>query len=182
MARHTSRFPPLAVAVIDLAFTPALAAIVVVALGRGGSKRNLVFLPVLAFLFTGGLLCHLEYMDVTTDTATTGLRTALAAVVLLITIIGGRVVPAITTNALRNRGETILPKKHMPLEAGAIAAVAALTVAEALTAAPMIIGALALAAGLLNLARRAGHGVECRQRVERRCHVDPAADQIAMPM
>lgn len=88
---------------LELAFLPALAfAIAPSLLSTPGRNRPL--LPVLAAFWAvdAAFLWAVLHDDVLT--ALRLLRIGLDVVLLLITVIGGRIVPAFTSNALRNRG------------------------------------------------------------------------------
>ncbi len=142
--------PPIAVAIADLTMLPLLAFLVASAMFEKFSKRNFVFLPILALLFTANLFFHLDILEVMEGGIATGLKLALGTIVLLITIIGGRVVPAFTTNALRNMGETHLPINIMPLNIISISLVAALLIADLIDHEHMVTGMIALAAAAAN--------------------------------
>ncbi|MBT3307321.1 MAG: NnrS family protein, partial [Alphaproteobacteria bacterium] len=88
------------VAAADLAFLPVLWVFLWRTLA-GGSPRHFVFLGVLAVLFAANVLVHLERLEWFEDTARTGHLLALDVYVLLITVIGGRVVPAFTRGAIQ---------------------------------------------------------------------------------
>ncbi|ATE59694.1 NnrS family protein [Thauera sinica] len=88
-------------ALVDVVFLPVCAAIFFAVLLRSKSKRN---------YFIGGLLCVLSLVNLTFHLAQLGLadvdplktlHLALSLIVLLETIIAGRVVPMFTANALR---------------------------------------------------------------------------------
>ena len=95
---------PALVAVIDLSFLALLFGMVFTTL-TAGSKRHLVFLGVLALLFAANAMVHLERLGLTGDTAKAGHLLALDTYIVLIAVIGGRVVPAFTRNALRRDGD-----------------------------------------------------------------------------
>jgi uncharacterized protein involved in response to NO len=88
-----SAIPPWAVALVDLSFLPALAVALAVPLLRAGQKKNLFVLIVLAVLMIANILVHAEWLGYAMDTAHLGIILAIYAVVLLITIIAGRVIP-----------------------------------------------------------------------------------------
>jgi len=80
--------------------------------------------PVLLLLLTlGNLLFHLEIMHLTVQTARLGLYLALYAIVTMIVVIGGRVVPAFTRNALSHRGDSAQVKANPVLGNAALAAI-----------------------------------------------------------
>lgn len=148
--------PSYAVAIVDLAFVPFLALLVVRALEGGWSKRNAIFVPVFAALFAGNLLYHLEATGVAPGFASRGLLLTLDAILFLIAVIGGRVVPAFTTNALRRTGETRLPVSHPFLEAAALLSVATLAVVDLFAPDGFVAGAVAAIAALVHGLRLAG--------------------------
>lgn len=145
---------PALVAVIDLAFLPVLASRVAITLAKRPKPQNIVLLGFVALLWAGNLLCWMEWTGLAEDTAWSGLRLGLCAVCAMIAVIGGRVTPAFTRNAMRREGrETGLPESKKPLEAIAIIGVVALGPLWALEAPEPILAALALAAGAAQLAR-----------------------------
>ena len=90
--------PPLAAAV-DLAFLPAVALAVTPSLVRAGNVRNLPLVGFILLLFGANLLFHLPGLE-----DRLGVRAPLLAVdsiLLLVVLVGGRVTPAFTGNALR---------------------------------------------------------------------------------
>ena len=126
--------PPLLVAAVDLAFLPALALPTALALRAGfkrtRSPRNFMFLVLLASLEAGNLLTHLEALGWTADTAATGLRLGLDTLLVMITVVGGRIVPAFTRNAFHQAGIEVAIRSDARLDALAVASVAAMLVAE----------------------------------------------------
>ncbi len=147
--------PAALVAAVDLALLPALAVLVLRELIRGRNRRNLPFPVLLMVLFAANLLFHLERLGVA-ETARPGLYLAVHVIALLIAIVGGRVVPAFTTAALRRAGRDACLRSPPWLERAAIAAVAAVAVAELADPGGAAAGALALAAALLLAARLSG--------------------------
>jgi len=81
--------PPLA-ALLDLAFVPALASLVVRPLLAAGKPRNLALLVPLTLFWVGDWLMHAEFIGISEDTAATGARLGIDVMLLMITIIGGR--------------------------------------------------------------------------------------------
>jgi len=148
--------PPLAVALPELAFIGLLSAFVAHALLAGWSKRNFVFLPVLTILFIGATLYHLEAMMVTDTTAAAGQLLAFDALLVLLTVIGGRIVPAFTTNVLRRRDVEPLPRTADRRDMLAILTIAALLAADLVAPDSAATGWIALAAALAGGARMTG--------------------------
>ncbi len=156
LAVWLSAFLPAAVvAVVDVGFWMLMLAVVSRTL-VGGKARNIVFLAVLALIAAANAMVHLERLGLTADTAAAGHRLALDTVVLLIAIVGGRVVPSFTRNALRAGTGEVDPIPASPrLDAAGLGAVAALLVADQAAPGGIAAGWLALAAALANLGRLA---------------------------
>ncbi len=148
--------PALLVGALDLLFIALLGLMIGRALIGGGSRRNLVFLPVLAVLLIANLLVHLEILGLLDGGMARGHLLALDTILLLITAIGGRIVPAFTTNVLRNAGVEPLPRSHKPLEIAVIAAMVFLLLADLIVPGSLFVGALAGLAALAHALRLAG--------------------------
>ncbi|MBW2418329.1 MAG: NnrS family protein [Deltaproteobacteria bacterium] len=97
--------PPAAVALLDLLHLPLLTFFVARPVYLAGKAQNYAFPVLLSLLFAANLLVHGEILGLWSGTARFGLVMGTYAVVLMVTIIGGRVVPAFTRNALRRRGQ-----------------------------------------------------------------------------
>lgn len=148
--------PPVAVALPELAFIGFLSVLVAQALLTGWSKRNLVFLPVLIVLFVAAGLHHLAAMEVVDGTSEIGHLLAIDALLVLLTVVGGRIVPAFTTNVLRREGIEPLPRAADARDMLALLTVVALLVADAVAPGSVATGWVALAAGLVAALRMAG--------------------------
>ena len=88
------------IAFVDLAFLPALAVAIGVPLVRSGETRNLLFLPLLAVLWTANWFVHAELLGLLPNLARKGIFLGLDVIILLIVIMGGRVIPFFTERAL----------------------------------------------------------------------------------
>jgi uncharacterized protein involved in response to NO len=99
------RLPPAVVAVVDLAFFPALIAAVAPPLLVAGRAHNYGFPVVLFALFAANAATHLEANHLTLGWAQTALRAAVYLICLLVAVIGGRIIPAFTANAFHRTGE-----------------------------------------------------------------------------
>src|SRR6266568_4003407 len=114
-------------------------------------------LIVLTVLISGNVLFHLEAHG--SGTAEHGIRLGLAAIIMLIMIVGGRVVPSFTRNWLAREHPGRLPAPFGTFDVAALAlGGAALVLWVALPFAPMTAAAL-IAAGIVQaavLARWAG--------------------------
>lgn len=147
--------PPAVVAVADLAFIPVLALKIAAQLTRRPKPQNVMFVAFLALLWVSNLLVHLEWVGLTDDTATAGLRAGLLSLAALISTLGGRITPAFTRNAMKRAGEpeSAWPISVAPLERAALtlSLLLPVTVMAGLPAA--VPGAIALALGLVHGAR-----------------------------
>ena len=148
-------FPALAAAV-DLAFLPALAIAITPAL-QAAPRRNRVFLPLLGVLLLANLGVHLDALDLLPGLGAIALRVALDLLALLIALIGGRVVPAFTGNALAARGKAEPLRTFSVRDRLAIGALVLMLLAD-LLGFTRAAGAIALAAALLNAWRLHGWG------------------------
>lgn len=145
------------VAVADLAFLPLLAANLARMILRRPKARQAIFLALLALLWGADLMTHLEWAGWTGDMVWSGLRMGLFTLVALIVILGGRVTPGFTRNAMVQSGRTEgLPTDRMPLAGVAIAAALSLPLAVALPLPDPVAPVLAIAAGTAALLRLAG--------------------------
>jgi uncharacterized protein involved in response to NO len=103
---------PEAAAAIDLAFTVVLIATVAREVVAAQNYHNLPVTGVLALLLAGNVLVHLHALDIA-YTGPLGNRIGVATLALLISLIGGRIVPSFTRNWLaRVRPEVAAPAPH----------------------------------------------------------------------
>jgi uncharacterized protein involved in response to NO len=148
---------PLAAAV-DLLFLVALAVIVAREIVAGRNGRNLKVLLLVGLILIGNAVFHAE--SALGSGTGYGTRAGIAAAVLLVTLIGGRIVPSFTRNWLVRERPGRLPQSFNRFD---IIAIVGGAIALALwIAAPSrgVTAALALVAGLLHtvrLVRWAGH-------------------------
>jgi uncharacterized protein involved in response to NO len=148
--------PPVLVAALDLAFLPLLAAKIATQLVRRPKPQNVMFLGLLTIVWSGNLMAHLEWMGLA-DTLWAGLRTGLLGSCAMIAVLGGRVTPAFTRNAMVQSGrEASLPASRKPVEIAGIGAAILLPLAYIAGLPEAATGGLALAAGVATLARLAG--------------------------
>jgi uncharacterized protein involved in response to NO len=152
---HAAAIGLLSAAAIDVAFLATLTGIVAREIVAARDWEDAGVVAVLLVLTTGNVLFHIEQAS-----GGLGTRIGVAAAVALVTLIGGRIVPAFTRNWLRARGTA----GRMPAEFGRFDAVTTtfgvlalagwiLAPHDGLTAAAC---ALAAALHALRLARWAG--------------------------
>lgn len=153
----SSSLPPMVVAVVDLGFLPVLGAKIATQLLRKPKPQNMVFLGFITLVWIANLLTHLEWAGWSQDTATTGLHAGIYALCAMIAVVGGRVTPAFTRNAMVRDGiEQRLPVSRPYFELPAVVTFAIIPVAHMAGAPDPIMALLFAVAGILQLLRVAG--------------------------
>jgi uncharacterized protein involved in response to NO len=148
---------PVLVALVDLAFIPILASAILGRLAQKSQMRNLVFLFLLAALFTGNLMMHLDWIEWLPGNAEAGIRLAIFASAAMIIIVGGRVVPAFTRNALNRQGYAgSLPQSRAWLDRAGILLALFATLCSLPFVPFQIFALVCVAAGGVNLFRLSG--------------------------
>jgi uncharacterized protein involved in response to NO len=147
-------------AAIDVAFFPVLAIVVAPALFRAGKYRNLPFLGLLSLLFAANLCFHLGMNGSPELGEHIGLYAAIDVILVMIVIIGGRIIPSFTRNALLKHGVPP-PAQYSPwIDRSAIATVLLMIVLDMAFPLSKVSGAASLLAALvqaLRLSRWQGH-------------------------
>ena len=144
---------PWVAAAIDLAFLAAVIGFVARELRDGSQQHNRKVVVVLAILWLGDLVFHVEAIGL--GGADFGVRIGLAATLFLVMLIGGRIIPSFTRNWLARMNPGPLPA---PLDRFDIAAILIAVLAlAAWIVAPQgrLVGAALLIAGLAHAARLA---------------------------
>lgn len=95
-------------ALIDLSFLFALCAVTLREILAGRNWRNLPIILVISLLLIVNALMHVELLGLL-DSDGFARRSAVAIVIMLITLVGGRIVPSFTRNWLAKRGARVLP-------------------------------------------------------------------------
>lgn len=108
-------------ALVDLAYLAVFICVVLREIIAGGNWRNLPMPVALAGLLAANVLMHLEALSVA-DTGTLGRQLAIAVIIALIGLVGGRIIPSFTRNWMNKRDLRPLPAAMGPLDAVAIAA------------------------------------------------------------
>jgi uncharacterized protein involved in response to NO len=150
-------------ALVDLAFLPALLAVLARPLVQARNRRNFVMLAILGALFAANAVVHASALGVAAPGAARhACLVALDVVVLVILIIAGRIFPMFTRNA--TGVESI--RSSRALDALAVASMAALTLLDAIApeggaASSVVAGA----AGVLAAARAARWGTRHVARI-----------------
>jgi len=138
----------LAGAVLDLAFLPFLVALIAPALLRE-KNRNTPLLAVVAALW----LCNVAFYQAiavgNVPRASGTLLLTIDAVLVLITVIGGRIVPAFTRTALRPQGREGVVRSAPPLTVLAIGAMVLVAASDVVAPGSALAGGIAaIAAGV----------------------------------
>lgn len=155
----SASLPGWLVAAIDVAFLPVLCLALVPAILRARQWRNLPVIALVFILATANLLMHLALMGIWPNGAAAGSRLGLMAIIVLVSIIGGRIVPTFTRNALVRTGHPveIPPRPGLAIAGNVSAALAGLLIV--MGALPTVTGIVALAAATLAAFRLASwHG------------------------
>jgi uncharacterized protein involved in response to NO len=142
-------------AVAELAFLPAVMLFVAPSLIRSGNRNT----PLLAVLFAFWAMDALFLYGLATGKpASSGmaLRGALGLVLLLITVIGGRIVPAFTRNALRQAGSDAAMRSNALVEKLVVPAMLGYAVVDMLVPAGAVTAWAAAVVALLQAWRLAG--------------------------
>jgi len=144
--------PAWAAPVADLLFPLALELVVARELLAANNRRNFPLLLPLVVLGAANLLMHLEALGVAVP-AGLGWRLGIATVLILISVIGGRIIPAFTRNWLTARGATALPAPVGPIDRAALGTLHAGLVLWAALPDAAWVGVLLLAGAAVNLWR-----------------------------
>jgi uncharacterized protein involved in response to NO len=138
----------------DLAFAVALDVVAARELIAVGNWRNYPLLAPVILLAIANLLSHLQALGVAVPFGS-GWRLGIAVVIVLISVIGGRIVPAFTSNWLGARGLTPVAPSIPGLEIAARGILIAAMLGWVFLPDWRPLGVLLLVAAALNLARLA---------------------------
>lgn len=154
--------PAWLIAVIDLAFLPVLAVVLLIPLIRTSQYQHLVFVGITVILFIANLLFHVGHIYPEWKTSGIGIRLGWMTVVFLITVMGGRVIPFFIERGTRELAKT---KTYRPLELAAIISLLSWAVAALVAYNSIYTAALACIAGCLQLLRWWGWHLRALWRV-----------------
>jgi uncharacterized protein involved in response to NO len=143
------------VILLELAFLPLLASFLAPTILRT-RNRNIAMLGILAALWLADAFFMLAIVRVDHALASKALLGAIDIVLALVTIIGGRIVPAFTANALREGGRTYTLRAYAWIERTLPAMMIAVIVIDVLRPGGPLAGAIAAGAALLHGIRFAG--------------------------
>jgi uncharacterized protein involved in response to NO len=146
--------PLAAVVVVELAFAPFLGAKIATQLIRKPKLQNLVFLIFLTLFWIGDGLVQLDWAGFLPGQGGTGLRVGLLSLSAMIIVLGGRIAPAFTRNAMKragiDTGAPVDPKIFTPM---AIILAIALPVAELVAHETRLSAIIFMVTGLFTLIR-----------------------------
>jgi uncharacterized protein involved in response to NO len=148
--------PAWLVAGVDLAFLPTVAFVVVRTLRGSGQRRNYGVVGIVLALAVANGAMHAEALGLAAGVAASALRFAVDLVIVLLVVIGGRITPAFTQNALRRRGLDRRVRSRPWIGALAIGAAAALALLTPFSGRTQWTGLLATVAGVAAAVRLAG--------------------------
>jgi uncharacterized protein involved in response to NO len=141
-------------ALADLAFPALFLGVVAREIVAGRNWRNLPIVAALALLLAGNLLVHLDALRIA-DTADLGNRIGLGTVLMLISLVGGRIIPSFTRNWLtRMRPEVSPPAGEGGFDRAVLAVIGfalalwAIAPDATMTAAALLVAGIAAAARL----------------------------------
>jgi uncharacterized protein involved in response to NO len=142
----SARLPHTLVALVDVAFLPALAIAIAAPVVRARNWRNLGFVPLLLLLAGANAVFHTAPLW-----SSRVLRFAIDVVLVIIVVLGGRVIPSFTANALR-----VDVRKRRVLDWASLASMFAVTVLDPIPPLRGAFGVAAIIAGVIHLVRLAG--------------------------
>lgn len=128
---------------IESAFIPTLALSLAIPLLRSWNKRNFVFLTILSVLF----VCNLWFLLTMTIDA---LYASLMMILIMVSLIGGRIIPAFTVAALRRRGVLAFQTEQSGMDKAALASLVVLALCLVLAKETILPGIAALASCLIH--------------------------------
>ena len=138
-----------AAAVVNAAFPLAVAAGIAIPLARARNRRNYFFVALLAGLALAALGAHLGGFDTLAWPQRATLQVGLDIVLFIMAVMGGRVIPMFTNNAIPGTQARRAPA----LERAALGGVLLLTLADLAQAPPVVLVPLALAVAMANAVR-----------------------------
>lgn len=143
----------------DLLFLIGFIAVVIRPLIKPQYRRQLAFVFILMLMLAANIMTHLGVLGVDTfdvDWAAHGVSLGLDAVILLMTILGGRVIPSFTSSYLGHGDPNIKVLQRAKLDRAVILATIAMLVVDQVLPASIAAGLIALLAAILHGVRLSG--------------------------
>jgi len=141
----------LAAFLIDTSFLALVAAAATREILAGKNWRNLKVVLLITLLLAGNVAFHIEAH--VNGTADVSIRIGIATVVLLISLIGGRIIPSFTRNWLAREKPGRLPAPFGRLDVAIVAITAVILLIWIVRQEGALVGTTLAAAGLLHLVR-----------------------------
>ncbi|NDR58142.1 NnrS family protein [Aliiruegeria sabulilitoris] len=143
------------VALLDLAFLPILIVKIAQQLMKRPKPQNVLFVLFLSIVWAGNLMVHLEWMGITADTLDSGMRVGLLGLCSMIGVLGGRVTPGFTRNAMKRADlpEQAWPRSTERLDKAGLALAVILPLALLIGVPAVPVGGLAILSGGVQLVR-----------------------------
>jgi uncharacterized protein involved in response to NO len=148
MIASSSHWPRVFTAAVDLSFYPALAALLVRPLLRS-QNRNTPLLLVLALLWLTNLVFHVALIRRDPPLALHAILIGIDVMLVLVTVIGGRIVPAFTAAALRPSGLHGSVTSRPALTVAAVASMVAVALGDVFAPQGLLAGGLAAVAAVI---------------------------------
>lgn len=143
-----------ATAAIDLLFLAALATVILREIVAGQNWRNLPVVAAVILFFFCNVLVHYETIGLV-DSGGRAQKLSITVVIVLITLIGGRIIPSFSRNWLAQRGAARLPRPFARYDRFTIAVTLVALAWWAVAPPGPVTGGLAALAAVLNLIRLA---------------------------
>lgn len=140
------------IAFLDLSFIPLVAFLIAVPVIRAKQWSNFIFVPLLLTMAAANLMVHLSALGLINSSVVTGSRMMLYLIVLLIVIMGGRVIPFFTERGVSG----VTTKKWQWIEVLSPTSIIFVVIADIMFSNRLIVGYLALFAGIIHLIRLVG--------------------------
>jgi len=135
----------------DIAFAAAAAIGIGVPLVASGNRRNYFFIVLIVLFGAANLAFHLAKASIIDLPPEYLIRLALDLILFVMSVMGGRVIPMFTANAVPGSK----PTRHAPIERIALGSILAMIAADAFSTSGIIIAAVASLAALAHAARLA---------------------------
>jgi uncharacterized protein involved in response to NO len=146
--------PGAAVALVDVAFLLVFALVIFREIRAGGNWRNLQVVAVVTLLFVANGSFHVAALGYW-DFLGPAKRLAVSVVILLVTLIGGRIIPSFTRNWLAKRNDPRLPAAFGSYDKIAILGTAVALAAWVVAPSGQVTGLLLAVVAVLNFGRLA---------------------------
>jgi uncharacterized protein involved in response to NO len=138
-----------AAAIVNTAFPLVAAISLAIPFIKSRNRRNYFFVGVLLLMSAASLTVHLAQLGVISLPGWIGIQLALDAVLFVMAVMGGRVIPMFTNNGVPDAGAT----RHPLIEKAALGTTLVLLLADALQLAGLALACIAAACALAHALR-----------------------------